>query len=225
MKKRFQILNWILIAVNLAVMTLYWVKGGLLLKGITSLCFTLLGLLNLLYAWAAGVRPLTFPVLLTMGLALSTAADVILNMQFISGAVCFALAHVIYFSAYCVRHPFRWKDMGLIAVVAAVGLAVVNLPVFFIADTGMRLMIMAYSVVISFMLGKSIQNAFTYRAMAEGLLAAGSTLFWVSDLMLALELFSAGGRLAHTLCLFTYFPGQVILAHALYHDTNSRIRE
>lgn len=214
-----------MIAVNLASMALYWIKGGLLLKGITSLCFTLLGLINLIYAWLAGIRPMTFPVLLTVGLVLSTAADVVLNIQFVPGVVFFALAHAAYFAAYCMRHPFRWKDLLPIAGAAAIGLAAVNLPVFFIADTGIRLLIMAYSVVISFMLGKSISNAFVEKEMVGSLLAVGSTLFWVSDLMLALELFSGGGRLAHTLCLFTYFPGQALLAHTLYHDVSSRINK
>lgn len=219
MKKTFQILNLLIIAGSLANTVNYYWKGGLLLKGITSFSFALLGLVNLVYALCSKGKSLGFPIGMAAALVLSMIADVVLNLYFIPGAILFALAHVIYLAAYCTLEPFQKKDLIPIGLIIVLCLGITNTPLFFIGDPTMKIIVTVYCIVISCMLGKAISNFLRKKNTLNLLLAAGCLLFWCSDLMLALELFAAGGRIANTLCLFTYFPGQTLLAHAIYHYT------
>lgn len=219
MKKTFQILNLILITVSLVNAVNYYLKGGLLFKGITSFSFALLGIVNLVYALCARGKSLGFPIGMATALVLSMIADVVINLYFIPGAVLFALAHVIYLAAYCELEPFQKKDLIPMGLIIVLCLGITNTPLFFIGDSTMKIVVTVYCIVISCMFGKAISNFLRKRSTLNLLLAVGCLLFWGSDLMLALELFAAGGKLANTLCLFSYFPGQTLLAHGIYHYT------
>ena len=52
--------------------------------------------------------------------------------------------------------------------------------------------------------------------------ALGSVLFFFSDVMLVLSWFAGAGRWADVWCLCTYFPGQGLLAHAVYHHVQEK---
>jgi len=219
MNRTFRILNLIMIAVTLANAVNYFLRGGLLFKGITSFSFALLGLVNLVYALCAKGRSLGFPIEMAAALVLSMIADVVLNLSFIPGAILFALAHVMYLAAYCTLEPFQKKDLIPIGLSIVLCLGITNMPLFSIGDPTMKRIVTVYCIVISCMLGKAISNFLRKKSALNFLLAAGCLLFWFSDLMLAMELFAAGGRAAYTLCLFTYFPGQTLLAHSIFHYT------
>lgn len=218
-KKTFQILNLIVITVSLANAVNYYLKGGLLFKGIASFSFALLGLLNLVYALCTRSGSLGFPIGMAAALVLSMIADVVINLCFIPGAVLFALAHVVYLAAFCTLEPFQKKDLVPMGLMIVLCLSITNTPLFFIGDSAMKVVVTVYCIVISCMLGKAVSNVLRKRSTLNLLLAAGCLLFWFSDLMLALELFAAGGKLANTLCLFSYFPGQTLLAHGIYRYT------
>lgn len=220
-KKTFHILNLIMIAGSLANAVNYYLKGGLLFKGIASFSFALLGLVNLVYALGAKRKALGFPIGMAAALVLSMIADVVLNLCFIPGAILFVLAHVIYLAAYCMLEPFRKKDLIPIGLLTILCLGVTNMPLFYIGGSAMKIVVAVYCIVISCMLGKAISNFLGKRSVLNLLLAAGCLLFWFSDLMLALEMFAAGGKIANTLCLFTYFPGQTLLAYSIYHYTSA----
>lgn len=221
MKRTFQILNLIMITGSLANAVNYYLKGGLLFKGIASFSFALLGLVNLVYALCSKNKSLGFPMGMFTALVLSMIADVVLNLHFIPGAILFALAHVIYLAAYCTLEPFHKKDLIPMGLVIVLCLGITNMPLFLIVDSTMKAIVTVYCIVISCMLGKAISNFLRKKNTLNLLLAAGCLLFWFSDLMLALELFATGRRIANTLCLFTYFPGQTLLAHSIYHYTTA----
>jgi len=48
------------------------------------------------------------------------------------------------------------------------------------------------------------------------IMAAGSVLFYFSDLMLAFDMFGGAPPIAGTLCLATYYPGQCVLGYSVY---------
>ena len=52
------------------------------------------------------------------------------------------------------------------------------------------------------------------------IMAAGSVLFYFSDLMLVLRWFADAPRIASDLCLMTYFPAQGLLAASVYFHAN-----
>ena len=90
------------------------------------------------------------------------------------------------------------------------------------SDPAMRIVCYVYAVIISGMAGKAVSGFLRERTLVNGLLALGSVLFYFSDVMLLLAWFTGAGSWADTACLFTYFPGQGILAHAGYHNINRR---
>jgi len=72
-----------------------------------------------------------------------------------------------------------------------------------------------YALIISLMFSKAFSNYRRNKCRAYALMALGSAMFVFSDFMLLLELFAGAPAITDTLCLFTYFPGQCIQAHAI----------
>lgn len=209
-------LNILLIVAAMLCLVYYYGHRTIFLKGLTSAWFVLLGFVNLCFAWKRGANR-GFLVLLEIGLFLSAAADVILWNHFMLGALVFALGHLFYFAAFCALEKFRGKDWAIIPVTAAVSLLVSLGNPYIRAEGEMRYLLAGYALVISFMLGKDIGNFLAKRDRARLLMLIGGGLFWFSDLMLAFSLFGSGGSATNFLCMFTYWPGQSILAHALFY--------
>lgn len=220
-KKIARIGNVVLIILAMACLVYYDVRGGLWLKGVTSGWFVLLGTWNLLYAGRRGCRNFRFLLLIELELILTMTADVMLGIHFMTGTVLFALGHVSCCAAFCVLEKFRRRDLILILLVSGVSLfLVLGLPYIQVEDPVMQAVLVVYAIVISCMLGKGLGNLLAKKSPARWLMAIGGCLFWFSDLMLALNLFGSGGRTASLLCMYTYWPGQSILAHSLYHAVN-----
>ena len=71
-------------------------------------------------------------------------------------------------------------------------------------------------MVISFMAGKAIMLFAGRPGLLTGVIALGSVLFFVSDLMLVLHRFSFQSWAA-VACLALYFPAQCLLAHSGFY--------
>lgn len=217
-KRLFQILNLLLLALAMVCLFRYDQRGGLTLKGITSSWFVALGLVNLVYSFGVSARKVRVVVLTVIGLALAMAADILLGIHFMTGTALFAAGHLFYFAAYCALDRFCTKDLIPVAAAGILSLiCVLGTPYIRVHDPVMKRLLILYAVIISCMLGKAIGNVLKKASRTRWLLLIGSALFWFSDLMLALNLFGSGGRLASHLCLYTYWPGQYLLAHTLFH--------
>ena len=218
LQKRFLIWNIVLLVLAVVCLFYYDYEGGLWRKGVTSGWFVLLGAVNVAYGKKLGGKDLRFLLLAELALFLSMAADVLLGVQFLVGTAVFALGHVCYFAAFCALEKFRRRDLLVTAPIGVVSLILaLATPFIRVEDPVMQAMLVVYALVISFMLGKAVGNLLVKRSLSRWLLAVGAAMFWFSDLMLALNLFGSGGRLASTLCMYTYWPGQNLLAHALFH--------
>ena len=217
-KKIYQILNSILLILAMACLFYYDYEGGLWLKGVTSSWFLMLGIVNLIFAYHSRFKKKGVVWLLVLGLLSTMIADVMLGIHFILGGCLFAFGHILYFAAYCVLERFHKKDLLCIVIVGAVSLFfVIGTPFIRLEDSSLTYLLTAYAIIISCMLGKAVGNVLTRTSLTRYLLLIGSLLFWFSDLMLALNMFGDGGRLAGSLCMYTYWPGQYLLGHTLYH--------
>lgn len=222
MKKTFAALNAVLIAVMLSGAVWYRMVGGLNVKATVSCTFVLFGAVNLIYALISQAK-LRYPGVMLAGLALASLGDVVLGKNFIVGAALFALGHVMYFVAFCALERFRRSDLlpsALIFVGAASLLLFYQKFVF--GGTMMQGVCMAYALIISCMVGKAISNFLRERSVLRAVLAAGSVLFFFSDLMLALYYFADAPRIVDTLCLYTYYPAQTLLAHSIFHYVRAK---
>lgn len=235
-KRTFLTLNTILFFCGLFSTVCYDQFGGLWLKGVTSFWFVLIGLVNMIYlkkyaaldstkalrSVEADSAPLKFPAFMMAGLILCFIADIILNITFIPGALIFAVGHICYFAAYCGLLNFRGKDIipSVIIFICSASL-VLFVPIFDFGFPLMQYLILVYALVISLMVGKAIANMRRSRTPLTKLIVVGSCLFFFSDLMLLLCYFAGAPQITDTLCLFTYYPGQYLLAHSLFRYSNN----
>lgn len=222
-KRLFLILN-ILLLTALAVCVYVYDNhiGGVAMKGTTAGCFAALGLVNLAGALWTDPRKLAFPLMLAIGLVLAMLGDILLGRHFILGAGLFAAGHVMYAAAMYARQKFAWLDAIMSGVMLLIALAILDFtPNLIFSDPVMRPVCYAYAVIISLMAGKAVSAYLRERSLLNGLLALGSLMFYFSDVMLLLAWFAGAGDWADTLCLYTYFPGQGILAHAIYHHNRT----
>lgn len=194
----------------------YILADQLLVKTLASAAFFLMGLLNIFYSFKQNRQNINFAMIMTLGLFFAMLGDILLELFFILGAGFFAIGHVFYFFAYCKLVKFSWKDLIAGGVLALIAVLFILIAPIFNLDVVMKIVIVFYAVVISFMLGKSITNVIRERNLLNVLILVGSFLFFFSDLMLLLRIFTdfpdATKAILGALCLGTYYPAEIILA-------------
>ncbi len=217
-QKPLKLANITLLVCAALCLICYDIFGGLWLKGVTSSWFVILGGVNLWAARKLRGRQRLFFLLMEAGLFSGMCADVLLGIVFFAGVGAFALGHVLYLAAFHTLEKPCLRDLWITAPLAAISVfAVVGTPWINVEDPVLRKLLLGYALIIAAMLGKSLSNLCSRPCLYRWLLAIGSIMFWVSDLALAVSMFGQSSRLAWILCSYNYWPGQNILAHALFH--------
>lgn len=184
-------------------------------KSVASAMFVLLGVVNLVPAWRSKAPTRAFALVMCVGLAVAALADVVLELNFLGGAIIFAVGHVFYFLAYTRLLPLQRRDLlpgGLLFAVT--GGVILFLPVFTF-EGPMQVVCLVYALIISAMLGKAFANVRRRPSLLTKLLLLGSALFFFSDLMLLLRHFAGAPAICSAFCVNTYYPAQAILAYAV----------
>ena len=219
-------INLLLLAGSILCLIDYVMPGGWATKGMTSSWFVIIGLVNLFYALMKKASKISFVLIIAIGLILGMLADIMLGRNFILGIVLFALGHIAYLIGFfLLTKPNRRDIIYSVPVVIVSVAAVIGTPFIQINDPLLEKMLIGYAIVIGAMLGKAISNYCVDKAVTYKLILLGSAMFWFSDLMLAANMFGNGGDTASLLCCFTYWPGQCLLAYALYHFVKERKAE
>lgn len=189
------------------------------LKTLSSALFVACGLFNLVFSWIAfrpKGRKLAFMIMMLCGLILACVGDILLIDHFILGAVFFAAGHIVFFAAMIVLSGFCLRDgvVSTLIFVAAFLLIALNKNFDF---AGMKSLVIAYALVLSLMLGKSVSNAFNVNnRWFFVLVSVGAALFFVSDLMLLFYIFAGKLKILDILCLSTYYPAEIVLAFSIF---------
>ena len=213
MKKWFVMSNFILAAIVVALDFCYALVRDLWLKGVTSAGFVVLGVVNLIYFLLATKEDKKFSVIMLVALVLCLVADVILEIEFITGALLFAMGHVAYFLAYSSLIKFKWTDLIASAVIfVPVTLFMTLAPIFNFGSIVMELVCVFYALIISCMVGKAISNTIRECSITNLIILVGSILFMFSDIMLLFGVFGDAPRVCDVLCIGTYYPAQIFLA-------------
>lgn len=180
-------------------------------KPLSTLLVISVALLSFL---APGMQP-SFTLCITLGLVLSLGGDVALMFEsskaFVIGLVLFLLAHVVYSIAFTVPNGFHPQDLISAAVLLAVGVAV-----YLALRPGLGSMkgpVILYIVVICVMVNRAVSAFFgdAFSTTQAWLMTLGATLFWLSDLLLAINRFRRPIK-AEPLGLFLYYGGQLLIA-------------
>jgi len=223
MKKNFNLINFILAVAVIVGDVFYIISDNFWIKAITSMGFVLIGVFSLIYAFRNNTENKKFCVTMLIGLFFAMLGDIVLEIHFISGAILFAIGHVFYFVAYCFITAFRWTDLvaGAIIFIPST-LFILIAPIFDFGGVLMQIICVVYAIIISCMVGKSITNYIRNKNILTLILMIGSILFFFSDLMLLINVFSNVSGIFGILCLATYYPAEILLAYSLMLTVNKK---
>lgn len=183
----------------------YWLKpiSTLLVIGVAALSFL-----------APGARA-GYTVGVLVGLVLSLGGDVALlfpsAQAFQGGLVLFLLAHMAYALTFTLFGGFHRADLAVGGVLLILGAVV-----YVYLAPGLRRMkgpVVLYILVISLMVNRAVSAFYSpgFGTVQAWLMATGAVLFWISDLMLAVNRFRHPFRLHPVLPAF-YYGGQLLIA-------------
>lgn len=205
----------------IAVLLLFREREGdyvqaVLLKGLASLCFVILGILCARHVgW-----PQTAKLIVT-GLILGAIADVLLNLRqvfqaagqkiFLVGILVFLSGHIVYLTAVLPLCPAP----VLCALAAAVLTFLLMRWIFgrITAKKAFKIFGIVYIGAIVFLNCVAAANLLSYASGFNILFAAGALLFLVSDIVLILNTFGPKSRFSlRFVNLGLYYVGQLIIA-------------
>ena len=190
--------------------------GAVILKGLASLCFVLVGVM----AGNGG----QLAKLIVTGLLLGCIADVLLNLRwvfpkkgqliFLVGILVFLGGHVVYLAAV-----LPMADYWAVCVVVGVVLTALLMKWIFSKITAKK----AFKIFGVFYLGAimllncvAVSNLMTAPSAFTGLFAAGALLFLISDIVLILNTFGQKSKVSLRVTnLSLYYIGQLLIAWSM----------
>ena len=190
--------------------------GAVILKGLVSLCFVLVGVM----AGNGG----QLAKLIVTGLLLGCVADVLLNLRwvfpkkgqliFLVGILVFLGGHVVYLAAV-----LPMADNWAVCVVVGVVLTALLMKWIFSNITAKK----AFKIFGVFYLGAimllncvAVSNLMTAPSAFTGLFAAGALLFLISDIVLILNTFGQKSKFSLRVTnLSLYYIGQLLIAWSM----------
>lgn len=184
-------------------------------KGIASFLFFLQNLTNIIFCRKLKPNNIIIPSVLCVGQLFAFIADVVINFNFIIGAILFAIGHIFFAVAFYLLNKFNKMDIICILSVMAFAICFLTLYPYF-NFKGMSVVIYIYAIIISIMLGKAISNFVTNKnSKLHLVIFLGALLFFLSDFMLVLSLFARGYEITNFLCLLLYYPAECLLAFSV----------
>lgn len=172
-----------------------------------------MGVINLIDALIERSAKLNFYIIMAIGLILAMLGDIFLGFNFILGAGLFASGHICFAVSYCVLQKFNKLDLLLAGILfAATGSFVLFCPLLTFSDGVMQGVCAVYALIISTMVGKALGSFIKERNAVTAVIALGSVLFFILDLMLVFDWFMDCGRWSGLICMATYYPAECLLA-------------
>lgn len=186
------------------------------LKIICSSGFALMGIINMINA-CKRIDDRKVMLFMTLGLVFAFLGDVAINPNFILGVIFFALGHVFFVASYLVYRKLDKLDILLSVGLGVFSIGFILLFPYIVFDVAvLKYVVLAYAVIISVMVAKSVGNALKEKSKFTTMIAVGSALFFISDMMLLLAWFSSiEGRWTSNVCMAAYYPGLCLLAGSM----------
>jgi uncharacterized membrane protein YhhN len=158
---------------------------------------------------------LSYTLAIILGLLFSLGGDIALMFKskraFMIGLILFLIAHIVYSIVFTVYSGFVKGDLYI-----AVVLILLAIIIYFYLYPGlekMKIPVLIYVVVISFMVNRAISTFsgkfFNYSQVL--LISIGAGLFYISDLILAINKFRKPFKY-HRISLAFYYSGQLLIA-------------
>lgn len=195
----------------------------LIAKGIASTLFLVTAILALLTPTSGSNIP-GYGSLLLLGLFFGFVGDVLLEMQgvrpdkqksyFIAGLLSFLLGHIFYIILLAKFTSVGWLHFGATSAVFAL---IMIMKALTKSELGkMALPVMAYSLVISLMLGFAIAVSVLVSGQLSLIILVAAVMFFISDVLLAYINFGPKTVKVLRACnLSFYYAAQITLALSL----------
>ena len=224
--KKPQILINILLAIAILIGDIFFtINSGIITKSITSLLFVALGGINLFFAIKNKSPLKKFCIIMAIGLFFAMHGDIVLEIEFIIGALLFATGHIFYFVAYCNVQKFEIKNIiPSVCIFIPAMLLIVLAPIFDFGGLLMEIVCIFYALIISVMVGKSISNYIKTKSIFNLIIMIGSILFMFSDIMLLFNVFADVPKIFIILCLSTYYPAEILLAFSISQTSKNNLK-
>ncbi len=190
--------------------------SAMVLKGLASLCFVLLG-----FNSSNGSQQAR---LICAGLLIGMIADVLLALRyvvkkngqkvFLVGILVFLTGHIMYLAAVFPECPSK-----LIVIIAAVILTFLLMKWIFsriTAEKAFKIFGVVYIGAIVFLTCTAFANLFADSSLFHTVFAAGCLLFLVSDIVMVLNTFGSEQKFSLRVTnLSLYYAGQLLIAISL----------
>ena len=151
-----------------------------------------------------------------LGLFFSLGGDVALmftgSKAFLAGVGCFLVAQVVYGLTFATRGALAGSWVGTAILLLLIGVAFVA---YLYPHLGkMRIPVAVYAAAISFMVLAALgaRQSPRFGAMQAWLVAVGAVLFYVSDIILAVNKFAHPIKRYRLFNLSAYYAGQLLIA-------------
>jgi uncharacterized membrane protein YhhN len=179
---------------------------------------TILILLSCVSSFAFGKPALPYTALIAVGLLFSLGGDIALlspkEGPFMAGLILFLIAHCCYAAAFLTIAPFASGD--LIGGLVVLGILIAVYAFLFKGLGKMRLPTAGYTLVIGFMLFRAIVCGRVLPWPVAVCVVAGAGLFFLSDIILAVDRFRIRIPKNGYYVLTTYYAGQMLLALSVF---------
>ena len=179
---------------------------------------TLIVICALLVSFQEPTRNLLYSAGILLGLIFSLGGDIALMFEksrkaFLAGLLFFLLTHVAYTVVFITLGTFSVEDMPSSLLLVVAGIAVYKLIQHKLK--ALKKPIIGYIVVISVMVSRAnaVMNSFEFGYEQALMIAFGAILFYISDVILALNQFGRPWKYNYILLVF-YYSGQFLLALA-----------
>ncbi len=184
-----------------------------ILKPLSSALVLLVGLLPVIIGQNLSM---TYSLWIIIGLLFSLGGDIALIFQenqkaFRSGLILFLIAHIVYTIAFSMQANMIRQQVYIIIILGILAAAAYR---YLYPGLGsMKVSVLAYIIIISYMLNRAIATKFSPNVgdRQAWLICIGAGLFYISDLILAINRFRKPFRY-HRISLAFYYSGQLLIA-------------
>lgn len=155
----------------------------------------------------------SYPILIALGLGFALAGDALLMFPgrgFLFGIFAFSGTHVFYFLAVASEAGVQVaQPVGLLIAILALALVISLWPG---VQPRLRMPVILYVALITSMVAQTIGAWRALGTPALAMAAAGASLFFLSDALLAIRRFRSSFSGAQALVLSSYWVGQWLIA-------------
>ena len=194
--------------------------GAVIFKGLASLCFVILGIINSKGSSMANT--------IVLGLIFGFIADILLNLRhvykekgkiiFLIGILIFLIGHIIYLIAIV---PLT-NNLTLCLIIAIVITALLMMWIFtkITAEKAFKIFGIVYIGAIVLLNVVAIYNMLTstFNPTFTKIFALGAMFFLISDVVLILNTFGSESKQSLRICnISLYYIGQILIAMSLLY--------